>query len=183
VLAVGEHLGFKYCTLALALDIVSRYMQHKQQESRQLSLLTALFIAAKVYEIEAFSLDLVHKFSDHSYTSRGTRFPHAEILRCEGSILKAIGFRILNEKTELNSYTELLLNVVLPLVPVVREDTHQLFLRTVHDIQKMLLKQPPLSDCRTLGPAIILAAQVILSQSYGRFPMVCRLSKLSGASE
>lgn len=71
----------------------------------------------------------------------------------------------------------------MPLVPVVRQDTHAVFFQTVHDIQKLLLGRPPLADYRVLGPAIILAALVILSQSYGRFPMICRLSKLSGASE
>jgi hypothetical protein len=71
LLAIGEHLEFKLGTLALALDIACRYLQQKQQESKQLILLTALFIAAKIHEIEAFSLDIAHKFSNHSYTSRG----------------------------------------------------------------------------------------------------------------
>jgi hypothetical protein len=70
----------------------------------------------------------------------------------------------------------------MPLIPCVTEDTHAIFMKTLHDIQKLLYRQPPIADCKTLGPAIIVASLIILSQSHGRFPMVCRLSRLSGIS-
>lgn len=80
LLEIGEHLNFKFSTLALALDIASRFLQQKQPESKQLVLLTAFFIAAKMHEIEGFTLDLVHKFSDHSFTSRGRMPPIQKFL-------------------------------------------------------------------------------------------------------
>ena len=51
LLAIGDHLGFKYSTLGLAIDIAGRYLHHKQPESKQLVLLTSVFIAAKVHDI------------------------------------------------------------------------------------------------------------------------------------
>lgn len=51
------------------------------------------------------------------------------------------------------------------------------------NIQKVLFKYPTLCINKLLGPAIVVAALIILSQSNGRFPMLCRLSYLSGQSE
>lgn len=104
-------------------------------------------------------------------------------MKCEHSILTLIGFEMFNQKNELNMYTELLLGVVMPLVPRIKEDVEAVFLKTLHSVQKLLLRFPPLGDCKALGPAIIVAALIILSQSNGRFPVICRLSKLSGVSE
>lgn len=45
------------------------------------------------------------------------------------------------------------------------------------------MRQAPLAEGRVLGPAIIVAALVIMSRSEGRFPVLCRLAALAGVSE
>lgn len=175
---------FSLETRLIALNILAAVGQRKvgvfgPQQAYPIALM-CLLIASKVNEKDSLTYELIHRYTNHTFSS-------PQLSSFEAEVYLLLNFNILeNKHFPISSNLKELLFLTRPLFTSSKFS----FLLSTSELilQISLTKMEHLFDCFEENPtlfyiSVIVAALILLSQAIGRFPALLRLQNATGLME